>query len=276
MAQARRSRSRARWVPVVALAAIVGAILAIALRGSASPTTGYDVSYPQCGGAYPSDPLFAIVGVNGGLSNNSNPCVRDELRWAHAAPGQKRPRQPSVSLYIDTANPGAHRIGDWPRGGTAHSYGSCNGHLTNACSFIYGEQRAAHSFRVVAALDPGAARTASWWLDVELQASWAGTYQLNVAALQGFVAGLQNAGAIGPIGIYSTSAQWKEITGLTAQTTPTAFDRRLPEWVAGTDATQAQAQRNCTSGGFTGAAPTLAQYRIGTFDADLRCGRRPR
>jgi hypothetical protein len=102
-------------------------------------------------------------------------------------------------------------------------------------------------------------------------ASWAGTYQLNIAALQGFIAGLHNAGATGPIGIYSTGAQWKEITGLTARTTPTAFNGRLPDWVAGTDATLTQARQNCTSGGFTGAAPNLAQYRIGPLDADLRC-----
>ena len=96
--------------------------------------------------------------------------------------------------------------------------------LTNSCSYIYGEQRAAHSYRLVAALDPVGAKTAPWWLDVELAASWAGTYQLNIAALQGFIAGLHNAGATGPIGIYSTSAQWHEITGLTAQTTQAAFN----------------------------------------------------
>jgi hypothetical protein len=143
--------------------------------------------------------------------------------------------------------------------------------LTNACSYLYGEQRATHSYRLVAALDAVAARTAPWWLDVELMASWAGTYQLNIAALQGFVAGLRKAGATGPIGIYSTSAQWKDITGLTAQTTPTSFNRQLPDWVAGTEATLAQARQNCASGGFTGVMPTFAQYRIGPLDADLRC-----
>lgn len=79
------------------------------------------------------------------------------------------------------------------------------------------------------------------------------------------------AGAGGPIGIYSTSAQWRDITGLTAQTTARAFPGRLPRWVAGTQATLAQARQSCTSGGFTGVAPTLAQYRIGGVDADLRC-----
>lgn len=249
--------------------------LVIVLSGGASPTTGYDISYPQCGGSYPGNPLFGIVGVNGGLANNPNPCVSAQLSWARGAPGQKAPAQPPVSLYINTANPGAHHVGDWPGGGTAAAYGTCNGQLTDACSFIYGEQRAAHSYGIIAALDPGAARTAPWWLDVELQASWAGTYELNIAALRGFVAGLKAAGAVGPIGIYSTRAQWSEITGLTAQTTRAAFGMSLPDWVAGTAATQAQARENCEGGGFTGMTPTLAQYRQGAFDADLRCASSP-
>jgi hypothetical protein len=259
-------------VVVVGLALIVGVVLFIVISGSSPPAVGYDASSPQCSGSYPSNPLFGIVGVNGGLANNANPCLNGELRWARDAPGQKRPKQPSLSLYIDTGNPGAHRVADWPSGGTAPAYGACNGLLTNACSFLYGEQRAAHSYRLVAAVDPVAAKTAPWWLDVELGASWAGTYPLNVAALEGFIAGLRKAGAAGPIGIYSTSAQWKDITGLTAQTTPAAFKGRLPDWVAGAESTTlSQARQNCASGGFTGVVPTLAQYRIGAFDADLRC-----
>lgn len=255
----------------IALACIVVAVGLVVALGGSSPSGGYDASYPQCSGSYPSNPLFGIVGVNGGLANNANGCLGGELRWARATPGQRRPSQPPLSLYVDTANPGAHHVADWPAGGTAPAYGACNGRLTNACSYLYGEQRAAHSYHLVAALDPAAAKSAPWWLDVELRASWAGTYQLNIAALRGFLAGLRNAGANGPIGIYSTGAQWKDITGLTAQTTQTAFHGPLPDWVAGTGATLAQARQNCASGGFTGVAPTLAQYLIGPADADLRC-----
>ena len=255
---------------MVALALIVLVALVVVLRGS-SPANGYDVSYPQCSGSYPSHPLFGIVGVNGGLANKANPCLGGELRWARDSPGQKRPKQLPLSMYINTGNPGAHHVSDWPGGGAAPLYGACNGLLTNACSYLYGEQRAAHSYRLVAAQDPVAAQTAPWWLDVELAASWAGTYQLNIAALQGFIAGLRNARVTGSIGIYSTSPQWKEITGLTPQTTPTAFSYKLLDWVAGTEATLAQARQNCASGGFTGVAPTLAQYRIASLDADLRC-----
>jgi hypothetical protein len=259
-------------VLVVGLVFVAGVVvLIILISGTSSRTTGYDVSYPQCSGAYPSAPLFGLVGVNGGLANDANRCVSGELHWARDTPGQKRPKQPPLSLYIDTGNPGGHHPADWPRGGTAPAYGSCNGLLTDACSFLYGEQRAAQSYDLVAASDSVSARAAPWWLDVELTASWAGTYQLNIAALHGFIAGLRKAGAAGPIGIYSTSAQWKDITGLTGHTTPKAFNGRLPGWVAGTEATLAQARQNCSSGGFTGVVPTLAQYRIGPLDADLRC-----
>ncbi len=251
------------------LVAVVVVVLLVVLGGS-SPPAGYDVSYPQCSGSYPTNQLFGVVGVNGGLAHDANPCLGGELRWAQDAPGQKRPRQPSLSLYIDTGNPGP-QISQWPKAGTAPVYGACNGLLTNACSYIYGVQRAAYSYRLVAAQDPVPAKTAPWWLDVELALSWASTYQLNIAALQGYIAGLHNAGAIGPIGIYSTSTQWQEITGLTPQTTRTAFSGQLPDWVAGTEAALTQAQQNCTSGGFTGSTPTLAQYQVGGFDADLRC-----
>jgi hypothetical protein len=263
-------------VPVVVFAVIVVVVLlVIVVRGGSSPSTGYDVSYPQCSGSYPSNPLFGIVGVNGGLANKADPCIGSELRWAGDTSGQKRPKQAPLSLYIDTGNPGGHHVADWPGVGTASTYGACNGLLTNSCSYVYGEQRAAYSYRLVAALDPAAAKTAPWWLDVELALSWAGTYQLNIAALQGFIAGLHDVGATGPIGIYSTSAQWKEITGLTARTTPEAFNGRLPDWVAGTGATLTQARQTCTRAGFTGAAPKLAQYRIGSLDADLRCAGTP-
>jgi len=251
---ASRFRPRARWVLVVALAfVVVAAVLIVWISGRSSPTTGYDVSYPQCSGSYPSKPLFGIVGVNGGLASNANRCLRGELQWARDAPGQKRPKQPPLSLYIDTGNPGAHHVADWPTGGSTPTYGSCNGLLTNACSYLYGEQRASHSYRLVAALDSVAATAAPWWLDVELTASWAGTYKLNVAALQGFIAGLRNVGATGPIGIYSTGDQWKDITGLTAQTTPTAFTGRLPDWVAGTEATLTQARQACMSAASQGS-----------------------
>ncbi len=151
-------------MPVVALAFIVIVVLVIAVSGSSPPTTGYDASYPQCSGSYPSNPLFGIVGVNGGLANNANSCISGELHWARDAPGQKRPKQPPLSLYIDAGNPGGDHVADLPSVGTAPAYGTCNGLLTNSCSYIYGEQRAAHSYRIVAALDQVAAELHERWV----------------------------------------------------------------------------------------------------------------
>jgi len=103
-------------VLVVALAFIVVVVVLIIVisRGS-SPTIGYDASFPQCSGSYPSSPLFGIVGVNGGLANTANRCISGELHWARDTPGQKRPMQPPLSLYVNTGNPGGHDVADWPR-----------------------------------------------------------------------------------------------------------------------------------------------------------------
>ena len=63
--------------------------------GSGSTTTGYDISYPQCGTSFPSSTAFGIVGVNGGLASDLNPCLgpassytQSELYWAVAHEGK--------------------------------------------------------------------------------------------------------------------------------------------------------------------------------------------
>src|SRR5438094_8780960 len=54
-------------------------------------STGYDISFPQCGGAYPAG-ACGIVGVNGGYPFvHYNPCLADE--YAHS---------PHAALYINT------------------------------------------------------------------------------------------------------------------------------------------------------------------------------
>jgi hypothetical protein len=72
-----------------------------------------------------------------------------------------------------------------------------------------------------------------WWLDIETASSWAtsttsGYAQLNIAAIQGFIAGLRDSGANGPIGIYSTCSQWNTIAGLNAQTTTAGLGLTTP------------------------------------------------
>jgi hypothetical protein len=242
--------------------------------------TGYDISYPQCGRAYPSGQAFGVVGVNGGLANNADPCLTDELAWARSSPGLTTPSQPPASLYENTADPG-NGVGDWPTpangsAGGATPYGSCDGSWSQACAYVYGQQRAAYSYGLVAssgsAVNPA---TAPWWLDVETINSWASAASnpnwaaVNVAAVQGFVAGLRGAGATAAIGFYSTASQWQAITGQTAQTSPSYFSTSDPDWVAGAGSSK-QAQANCRAS-FSGGRVALAQFTSNGFDADLAC-----
>src|SRR3977135_222268 len=61
---------------------------------------GYDISWVQCGGPYPTNPVFGVVGVGNGLPFHDNPFIVAEYHWAAAAPYD-------VGFYFNTANPGA-------------------------------------------------------------------------------------------------------------------------------------------------------------------------
>ena len=68
---------RTRMLRSTALAAallLLGATPALAAGkpGKTSTATGNDISYPQCGGSFPSGQAFGIVGVNDGLVNDTN------------------------------------------------------------------------------------------------------------------------------------------------------------------------------------------------------------
>lgn len=130
--------------------------------------------------------------------------------------------------------------------------------------------------RAATAISPTLATEAPWWLDVETSASWATrprrSYRaLNRAAINGFIAGLRTSGATQAIGIYSFTADWSRITGLTARTTAVAFGGVAPPaWIGGTGSRRA-AESECDSPGFTGTHPRLVQFRPGRYDGDLRC-----
>ncbi|HZO78984.1 MAG TPA: hypothetical protein VFB39_13150 [Solirubrobacteraceae bacterium] len=255
------------------------ALLMLVLASSAAARTnktGYDISYPQCGRTYPTGQAFGLVGVNGGLANDENGCLGSEIAWAQASPGLTSPSQAPASIYINTADPGpAPGVTDWPHSGT-DQYGSCHGGWSKACAYVYGEQRATYSYNLVGASHPDLASEAPWWLDIETSNTWAtssvhGYKGLNIVAIQGFIAGLTSQGAAAPVGVYSSTTQWKAITGLTAQTTRSAFGSSPPAWVAAAS-TLKGAHSVCSSTAFTGVKPTLAQYSSNGFDGDLRCG----
>ena len=271
-----------------------------AARALAAPATvGYDLSFPQCASQPPPTASFAIVGVNGGLANDPNPCLVQQLTWASQAAGLRRPALPGASLYLNAADPG-NSVADWPSpaAGTAAAgggtpYGACNGSWSRACAFSYAMQRAAYSYGLavsaasvasttspsLTATLPSLAATAPWWIDVEIGASWAVRSsshqwaQLNVAALRGYVAGLRVAGAHGPIGMYSNAYQWRAITGLGPRASRAYFPRTEHDWVTGSTSL-AQARRACARP-FSGSAATITQFIEGAFDRDYACPATP-
>jgi len=248
-----------------------------------SSTTGYDISWPQCGSTYPTGQAFGIVGVNGGLANDANSCLDSELSWAVASPGLTSPPQAPASLYINTADPGP-TVSDWPSSNTTgytNPYApDCTSSVwSTGCAWVYGWDMGSYSFSVAALTATNkmtnVVANAPWWLDIETGNSWAtsstaGYTDLNIAAIQGFIAGLKDSGATGPIGVYSTGSQWNSITGLNSTSTGTYFGA-LPAWLAGARSLK-QAKSNCApTPSFTGQDPTLAQYFASGLDADLAC-----
>ncbi len=250
--------------------------------GGGGKPTGYDISYPQCGHAFPTDVLFGIVGVNGGRVYLPNPCLGangtdpSELAWAEATSSGEH-----AQLYANTADPGPAISSYWPDG-QASPY-ACNldnstaltDRDTNACNYDYGWNAAENSYQTAVAAyaslgdvnqsDSSATPYANtWWLDVETANSWRTDVTLNVLALQGAAAYLASRG-VTAIGFYSTASQWSTITG-----DPTGFEA-YPSWVAGARTIRGAQSRCSSTTGFTGGAVDLAQYFANGFDADLRC-----
>lgn len=283
--------------------------------GTVTPT-GNDVSYPQCGSNLPASPAFGIVGVTGGLANDLNPCfgpssaypayTASELYWAVASTVGGT-SQPKASLYVNTADPGnvsgSTVIADWPTSGST-PYGDCltttvtvNGGTytvganSDACAWQYGDNKAAQDVTWLAeaasAIDAqsppvpvsGGAGSYPWWLDVETANTWqsgATGLAMNVADLQGMVAGLEASGValpagstIPPIGVYSTSAQWNTITG-TPSSVGLGSLYQLANWIPGARSLSG-AESNCAQASFTRGTVTVTQWFAKPIDADYSC-----
>lgn len=267
-----------------------------------STTTGFDVSYPQCGSTLPTPAAFGIVGVNGGLANDSNPCFgpsstypsysQSELYWALTT-SVGGTSQPKASLYVNTADPGnmvsGKPIADWPTSGGNSTYGTCTtttvtsrGHTytvgadSDACAWQYGYDKAQQDAAwLVSAADaintqqqtvsvPDTPASYIWWLDVETGNTWQSDTAMNVADLQGMIAGL----SVPTVGAYSTSAQWDSITGGTA-TSASGSLYGIANWIPGAT-TLAGAQANCSLPSFTGGTVAVTQW-TGSPDNDYAC-----
>ena len=82
-----------------------------AAGATSSSTSGIDVSSPQCGASLPKGQAFAIIGVNGGLANDYNDCLRDQ--WNYATTLVPTTTQLPAQAYLNTGDAG-NTVADWP------------------------------------------------------------------------------------------------------------------------------------------------------------------
>ncbi len=241
---------------------------------------GYDVSWPQCAQTLPTVLSFAVVGVNGGLANSTNPCLASQLAWAAGADGQTR--EPPVSLYVNTANPPPADAAWWPTSNSypvgsptivPNPYGVCTGGESPACSYIYGYAKAHDNATIRGVPNPA---SYFWWLDVETDNSWSSDEIANRAALEGMTHYYRDILKVAGVGIYSTGYQWARIVGgLGAATSGTSLVgpsnlNGLPSWIAGASSL-AGARANCSQPALTGGTVTVTQYVMNNLDHNLSC-----
>jgi len=222
---------------------ISSAVQAAAIDPYPTGQSGYDVSYPQCGGAPPSG-SFGIVGVNGRRPFSNNGCLAAEYA---AAPGPI-----AASLYINTGYSGAYARSITPRCSTSSSSVSGTGRQQQAWAIGCSEAETSMTY----AGQQGATLVTAWWLDVETANSWSSSnLSLNRYAIQGAVTRLAQSGL--SAGIYSSASMWSTITG--SGFTP-----------AGLAADWETAGGSCSTP-FTSTPVWLVQSTTSGFDSDLAC-----
>lgn len=268
-------RHTVRSLVVLGLAVLGGVLGAPGTASAAPSTVGYDVSHPQCGQTLPTDPAFAVVGVNGGTAVKANPCLSAQLRWADGSTGAVGV-QPPVQLYLNTANPGQvlDQVTTWPTSGI-NRYGSCDGSNSAACSYEYGVQRATYSVRSIfgpaaaAAGLPTGVSAYTWWLDVESGNTWqtgsTAALARNRATLEGMADFLTSSG--GRVGLYSTGSQWRQVVGMVPSTSTLS---PLRSWLAGSTSLSG-AILTCARVPLARGPVVLSQYVAGGLDRDRSC-----
>jgi hypothetical protein len=221
--------------------------------GYSPGSTGYDISFPQCGAAYPAG-TFGVVGVNGGYPFvHYNPCLADEYA-----------RSPHAALYINTGyDPlytqvdGQHTIPD-----CLTKSASIRGSDDQKAAWAVGCSEASRSMAYAAS--QSVANPRGWWLDVETENSWSSTdLSLNQYTIQGIVDTLHRQSPA-PVGIYSTTYQWHKIVG------PLPVTGVRANWVATGSFSVDEAHARCGTG-FSGAPVWLVQYLQGGFDTNYVC-----
>ncbi|MGI8927185.1 MAG: hypothetical protein ACR2HN_11150 [Tepidiformaceae bacterium] len=207
----------------------------------AANSTGFDISWPQCGGPYPATPYgFGIVGVTGGKAFTENRCFASEWHWAASA----NAADPSVYFNVNGV----------PKN---YRFRACAGDAY-CTAYFYGYNTAAAAVRYARAQG---AQPQTWWLDVETMNSWSKDKLLNARVIAGAIDYLQAMDKTA--GIYSTPYQWGEIAGY--------YVPGLPNWSAGADDLE-DAKTRCDDPryAFGGGRVQLVQW-VETYDMNYAC-----
>lgn len=206
-----------------------------------SGTSGYDVSWPNCGAKPPRHPAFGIVGVSDGTGYSQNPCLAQQAAWF-----------PNASLYVNTGwyDQSSHVNATSPR--------VCATGDQDCLAYNYGYN--AGLYALTYASSQNIAST-TWWLDVETSNTWNADTTQNRNSLQGEYDALRAHG-VATVGVYSTTYQWDTLTG--------TWLNNWPNWGATTVRTARQAAKFCTGHRFTGGPTDLIQYS-GSLDQDYAC-----
>jgi LysM repeat protein len=208
----------------------------------APASSGYDVSFPNCGNPAPAGYAFATIGLNGGRPFTSNPCF--EAEWS----ATQLPR----SVYVNTAYDD-----------------SLERHVTDGCrsaalaqpvpagvqrGYAVGCSEAEAALALLAGQLP-----AVIWLDVEPENTWSSRQTVNRAAIAGYLEHLLAAAPSLRFGIYSNAKFWREIVGDWSL-------RAIPEWVS----PSAAGPSGC-AGSFAEGPVWLEQHIAAAADSDLAC-----
>ncbi|MDQ6833412.1 MAG: hypothetical protein M3008_08435 [Chloroflexota bacterium] len=249
MAQRRRFITRS-VATLIALCLLAMPALGVAAQGIYTGTSsGYDISFPQCGYAYPTlnAYTFGMVGITSGHAFRNNPCFASEYAWAtHTASPE--------SVYLNLNED----IGVTALYGDTGPYGTCG--PDDPCHALNYGYNAASSAYTYAAQQANTFATRMWWLDIETLNSWSETdLSRNQAVIKGALQFLLVEHGF-MVGIYSTTPMWQEITG--------GWQIGLPAWVGG--GYKDDAKRLCDAS-FTGGAVYLVQYDDDGYDGNYTC-----
>jgi hypothetical protein len=233
---------------------VAGSTIAHTIAQDRSPnpyhdlSPGIDISYPQCNmGLQIYKSSFIIIGVSGGKSFKSNPCLAPEFSWATKA---KVP----ISFYMNLNFP----TGATAMKGATGPQGNCANQNLNCLAYNYGWNSAADA---KAYADSRWTSSKIWWVDVETYNIWDFDSTLNSKVIQGSIDFLSKDGQTP--GIYTAPSMWAAIVG-------NDYDPHVPIWIAGAR-DELEAKNYCQIK--IGSGPTwLAQFGdSGPYDRNFVC-----